>query len=140
MAKTITYFISGHRNLSQEDFNKYYVPEIEKAAHGDLGCDFIVGDCKGVDFMAQEYLFSKGYCFTVYHMFEKPRNFVLPDTPQDKLEVYGIALRGGYLSDIERDAAMTRDSDVDIAFIQEGRWTSGTAQNILRRHEIKRGK
>ena len=139
MAKTIRYFISGHRDLSQEEFDKYYVPAIENAVHGELGYDFVVGDCDGVDFMAQKYLLSKGYCFTVYHMFEKPRNFVLPDIPQDELDVYGIALKGGYTSDVERDSAMTRDSHVDIAFIHEGRWTSGTAQNILRRHEIKRG-
>ena len=107
MAKTIRYFISGHRDLSQEEFDKYYVPAIENAVHGELGYDFVVGDCDGVDFMAQKYLLSKGYCFTVYHMFEKPRNFVLPDIPQDELDVYGIALKGGYTSDVERDSAMT---------------------------------
>jgi hypothetical protein len=30
---------------------------------------------------------------------------------------------------------MTNSSDKDIAFIRKGRWTSGTAQNILRRYE-----
>ena len=44
--------------------------------------------------------------------------------------------KGGYDSDISRDAAMTMESDMDIAFIRAGRWTSGTAQNILRRHEF----
>ncbi len=82
--------------------------------------------------MAQKYLVDKGYaCFIeLYHMFDKPRHLLSDE----------IVCRGGYKDDIERDSAMTRNSDVDIAFIQEGRWTSGTAQNILRRHEIKRGK
>lgn len=130
MAKTIYYFISGHMNLSQEDFNKYYVPEIEKVINGDQEFVFIMGDCKGVDYMAQKYLVDKGYSafIELYHMFDKPRHLL------DK----EIICHGGYTSDIERDAAMTRASDIDIAFIQEGRWTSGTAQNILRRHEIKK--
>ena len=33
---------------------------------------------------------------------------------------------------------MTRVSDVDIAYVREGRWNSGTAQNIKRRHTIKK--
>ena len=132
MAKTIYYFISGHRDLSQEDFDKYYVPAIEEVLHGDLGYAFVMGDCDGVDYMAQKYLVDIGKaCFIeLYHMFEKPRHLLSDE----------IICRGGYTGDIERDSAMTKNSDVDIAFIQEGRWTSGTAQNILRRHEIKRGK
>ena len=35
---------------------------------------------------------------------------------------------GHYKTDEERDAAMTRVSDVDIAYVREGRWNSGTAQ------------
>ncbi len=138
MAKTITYFISGHRNISREEFNKYYIPAIEEVLHGDLGSYFVVGDCDGVDYMAQEYLLNRGECFSVYHMYDRPRHFVLDGKSKEELELHGVSLIGGFKSDIERDSAMTRDSNVDIAFIYEGRWTSGTAQNILRRHEIKR--
>lgn len=136
MAHTVWYFISGHRDLSQEDFDKYYVPAIEEVLHGDLGWDFIVGDCEGADLMAQEYLLRRGECFTVYHTGDKPRNFVLPDSTEEELDRRGISLRGGFNDDIEKDEAMTKDSEVDIAFIGKGRWTSGTAQNILRRYEI----
>ena len=46
--------------------------------------------------------------------------------------------KGGFNSDEERDAAMTKDSDIDIAFVREGKRMSGTAQNIVRRHEFKK--
>ena len=38
-----------------------------------------------------------------------------------------------FTADLQRDEAMTRNSDYDIAFIRKGKETSGTAQNILRR-------
>ncbi len=135
MAKTITYFISGHIDISQEDFDRYYVPAIEDIIHGDLGYEFIMGDCSGVDLMAQEYLHKKGCGFGVYHMFEKPRNCVVNADNKDELNRAGIYLVGGFQSDEERDAAMTRASNSDIAFIKKGRWKSGTAKNILRRYE-----
>lgn len=48
-----------------------------------------------------------------------------------------LLFRSGFKSDEERDSAMTRDSDFDIAFIKDGRWNSGTAQNIKRRWNLK---
>lgn len=59
-------------------------------------------------------------------------------------EIYVAGLAGdcsvstisGFKSDEERDSAMTRDSDFDIAFVKDDRWDSGTAQNIKRRHNI----
>lgn len=119
------YFISGHRDLSEENFEKYYIPAIKKVMENDRNCSFVVGDCDGVDYMAQKYLFSVGASFKVYHMYSSPRNYVHPS----------ILRIGGFKNDIERDEAMTKDSDIDIAFIEKGRWTSGTAQNILRRYE-----
>lgn len=56
----------------------------------------------------------------IYHMFDSPRN-----TPKDESRV---SYMGHYKTDEERDAAMTRVSDVDIAYVREGRWNSGTAQ------------
>lgn len=49
-----------------------------------------------------------------------------------------VSYMGYYKTDEDRDAAMTRVSDVDIAYVREGRWNSGTAQNIKRRHTIKK--
>lgn len=123
-----TYFISGHRNLSTEDFKRYYIPKIEKALE-DESSKFVIGDYQGVDFMAQCYLrdhLKNHKRVTVYHMYDSPRNLA------SKL----FNTIGGFTEDTERDSAMTKASDEDIAFIEKGRWTSGTAQNILRRFEL----
>lgn len=83
------YFISGHRDLTWEEFAKWYAPK----------------------------------SINVYHMLKAPRY----------LANHNIPTIGGYTSDLQRDEAMTRNSDYDIAFIRKGKETSGTAQNILRR-------
>ena len=131
-----TYFISGHRDITQEEFDKYYKPAILNIVDTDFTCKFVVGDYHGVDTMAQQLL--SDLCsgkrrkispkqVTVYHMFEKPRNFV-----NEKFN-----LSGGYTSDEERDAAMTHISDEDVAFVRKGKYTSGTAQNVVRRHTFE---
>ena len=54
------YFISGHRDLTQEEFDANYAPAIEDAIDNGQttweDCEFIVGDCKGCDQMAAEYI------------------------------------------------------------------------------------
>ncbi len=120
------YFISGHRDLTWEEFTKWYAPAISNAINNDRLACFVIGDCDGADKMAQEYILACGYSprnILLYHMFESPRYRVHPD----------IHTYGGYTSDIERDSAMTENSDEDIAFIRKGKESSGTAQNILRR-------
>lgn len=131
--KVYTYFISGHRNITQEEFNENYGTELKKLLNIPCtrGIRFIVGDYYGVDIMAQHYLIDElnfppeGIC--VYHMFDKPRNI----HPLIENRV------GGFSSDEERDAAMTRDSDFDIAFVRDHNNWSGTGANILRRHLLK---
>lgn len=125
------YFISGHRKLTIEEFKDLYIPEIKKAVENDPDPIFLVAECEGADRMAQDYLSDilneeDLWRITVYHMYSSPRYISIP----------GILTKGGYKSDVERDAAMTADSDIDIAFIRKGQWTSGTAQNILRRREL----
>ena len=81
--------------------------------------------------MAQNYLLdvlnvNPDYV-TVYHMFDAPRN----------VDPKVIHLVGGFKSDDERDAAMTKASCGDVAFVRDIKRNSGTAQNILRRHMLK---
>lgn len=86
----------------------------------------VVAECDGADRMAQDYLLACGVApksINVYHMLKAPRY----------LANHNIPTIGGYTSDLQRDEAMTRNSDYDIAFIRKGKETSGTAQNILRR-------
>lgn len=123
----VVYFISGHRNLSKEEFLKIYKDSIDIAINNPES-EFVLAECEGVDSFAQDYLrdhLKNHKRVTIYHMFDSPRYLA------SKL----FNTKGGYKSDIERDSAMTKDSNVDIAFIHKGAWTSGTAQNILRRYE-----
>ena len=118
------FFISGHRNITESQFNIYYKPSLDHAILV-TGRKFVVGDYYGVDIMAQEYLKGKvsDSDVTVYHMSEKPRNYV-----------EGFCTKGGYAFDEERDAAMTNESDIDIAWSQNPK--SGTARNLERRKEL----
>lgn len=122
-----TYFISGHRDIAQKEFQQHYAKDIMNAVLKDPTSRFIMGDYYGVDEMAQEYLASlkKKYPdidVVVYHMFEEPRN-----------NKGDHATKGGYQDDHDRDSAMTLESDEDIAWVRSGKQDSGTAQNLLRR-------
>lgn len=125
-----TYFISGHRNISDKEFKDNYVPALINAAAEDHSL-FVVGDYYGVDIMAQNFLVDilniNPDRITVYHMFESPRNINSKIT----------RTVGGFKSDDERDAAMTMNSNKDIAFVRDPKKWSGTGENILRRHKLK---
>ena len=114
-----TFFISGHLDLTQEEFDLHYMPRIKSAL--EAGADFVVGDARGADYMAQVYLATYPASTTVYHMLVSPRNNV------------GFPAIGGFKTDEERDRMMTQDSDRDIAWIRPGRSKSGTAKNLQRR-------
>ena len=112
-------FISGHLDVTAEEFAEHYLPRLEQ--HLLAGDEFVVGDARGADAMAQQFLKSRNAKVTVFHMREKPRNNV--DFPT----------KGGYKSDDERDAAMTAASNTDVAWVRPGREKSGTARNLQRR-------
>lgn len=115
----ITNFISGHLDLTQAEFDKHYRHKIDHALAKNQS--FVVGDAKGADTLAQQYLFGKTKAVVLYHMFESPRNNA------------GFPTRGGFQSDAERDEQMTRDSHQDIVWVKPGRKKSGTQKNLDRR-------
>lgn len=117
------YFISGHLDLTDAEFEEHYVPQIEMALKKDAS--FVVGDAQGADFKAQSYLFTKTPRVTVYHMFTAPR-----------FNAGCFFTKGGFPDDASRDAAMTKASTADIAWIRPGREKSGTAKNVARRAKI----
>ena len=129
--KNVTYFISGHRDVSQEEFEFNYAPLIELSLSNTPNAMFVIGDYYGVDIMAQNYLVDvlgvEPERITVYHMFDSPRNI----NPKIKNTV------GGFTNDDERDAAMTENSFEDIALVRDENKLSGTAKNILRRYKLK---
>lgn len=94
------YFISGHRDITQEEFDANYVPAMEDAIDNGQttweDCEFIVGDCKGCDQMAAEYIakyieenMDDWDCvpctLTIHHMFSEPRFRV--GTKADEAEI-----------------------------------------------------
>ena len=127
-----TYFISGHRDITNEEFEINYQPVLNNVVSEVEDCLFVVGDYQGVDIMAQNYLIEVLQVdpsrITVYHMLEKPRNI------NEKIK----NTIGGFKTDEERDKAMTNASFEDIAFVRDNTKISGTAQNILRRYLLNK--
>lgn len=119
-------YISGHLDIHDDEFLEHYVPKIKDAIV--KGHSFVVGDARGTDKFAQDFLgnFMAEDEVVVYHMFQKPRN----NKPC-------FNTKGGFKSDEERDVAMTAASDYDIAWVRPGREKSGTAKNLARRTNAK---
>lgn len=123
------FFISGHRDITYEEFHKLYEPIIKEKIE-QYDAYFVIGDYEGVDILAQNYLLDilkyDADKVTVYHMFGKPRY----------VNNHVIHTVGNFTTDVERDTAMTSISNEDIAFVRKGRYQSGTGQNIIRRYEF----
>jgi hypothetical protein len=117
----IIVFVSGHLDVTPDEFNTHYIPKIQSAV--ERGAHFIVGDARGADFLFQQYAAKNNLNVTVFHMFQSPRN-----------NAGSSPTKGGFASDEERDTAMTHSSTEDIAWIRPGREKSGTAKNLARRH------
>ena len=115
--------ISGHTDITQEQFQKYYQPLIDE--YVDKGAKFIVGGAYGTDSMAQHYLATKNVDVTVYD--KGDQNNVHDPEKFNHLN--------GFPSYPKRDAAMTENSTVDIAFLRNDRMAkgSGSCANIVRR-------
>ncbi len=121
-----TYFVSGHLDLTADEFRDHYAPRIVAAIAADAA--FVVGDARGCDLMAQIYLRdARAFRVQVFHMLGSPR-----------YNAGGFPTVGGFVSDETRDAALTDASDADIAWVRPGRTSSGTAANLSRRY-FKRG-
>lgn len=116
-----TYFVSGHLDLTIEEFREHYIPQIARAIAEDAA--FVIGDARGCDLMAQLYLWdARTVRVQVFHMLKAPRH-----------NVGGFPTIGGFPSDASRDDTMTAASSADIAWVRPGREKSGTAANLKRR-------
>ena len=129
----MTFFISGHREITQEEFDNIYAKAIDYVLdeYGDTA-KFVIGDYWGCDEMAQNYLLDtlgiEPERVSVYHMMEAPRYYNKKVTQ----------FVGGFKTDDERDTAMTNASNEDIAFVRDPKKLSGTAMNILRRYSFEK--
>lgn len=123
-----TYFVSGHLDVTMDEFREHYAPRLTKILAEDPDASFVVSDARGCDLMAQLYLRdAHALRVQVFHMSVAPRN-----------NVGGFPTIGGFSSDNARDTAMTNASDVDIAWVRPGRNGGGTAANLARRYFNKK--
>lgn len=123
MKPNLCAFISGHGDVTFDEFVEHYVPKIDSALNDSIK-EFVVGDFRGTDLLAQGYLSTKNVKVTVYHMFDTPRN-----------NPFSFPTIGGFKTDEERDSAMTLTSTRDIAWVRPGKIGSGTDKNIKRRED-----
>ena len=105
--RKVVNYISGHLDLTLAEFEAHYRATIDAALGRGEG--FVIGDARGTDAIAQNYLLGKTTAVVVYHMFTSPRNNS------------GFPTVGGFESDEGRDTRMTADSDQDIAWVRPGR-------------------
>ena len=131
----MVYFISGHRDLTQEEFDMHYAQLIDEIMRNDPFAEFIVGDWEGCDTMSINFLLEQVEYppITIYHVEEEPRVKYGNESVLNGENIYNIKLENYD----ECDAQMTFDSTFDVAWIRPGREDSHTAKNIKRRYGIK---
>lgn len=131
----MVYFISGHRDLTLEEFEKYYVPKLQRIFEDDsnIKYEFIVGDWGGCDKLFLDYIHNDfitedtSLPITIVYV-DKPRY----ENIESKHKLKYIQLN----SYDECDEYMTKHSDFDIAWVREGREDSYTFKNIKRRFMV----
>jgi hypothetical protein len=119
------YYITGHRDLSKEEFSKIYIPEIDRIIREDSNAVFLVGVCEGVDLYTIQYLNKYSIPVQVYG---------------PNLDIKNDRIRLHLYPSYEKSALeMIKNSDKTIGFIKPGRENSSfTALNILKRYIINK--
>lgn len=137
-------FISGHRDLTQDEFNDIYIPPILKYIewlnedHSHIfdkkSLTFYIGDCSGCDEMAIQYItdnilpkYDNIYLIICCCSFE------FEGKKEYKFDNKNISIINSFDSHEERDTYMTLNTDADLLYIRPGKWDSGTAQNFVKR-------
>ena len=124
------YFISGHRDLTKEEFDEHYALRIYQTIVENYSVEFCVGDWEGCDSMFITYIEDNFVDITIHLYFvDKPR-LRLNDNSENHLILHNLNTYN------ECDASMTKNSDFDIAWIRPGREDSHTAKNIKRRYNL----
>lgn len=128
------YFVSGHRDLTKEEFRRHYRSLLINIIDNDPFAEFIVGDWEGCDSMFIDFLLSQPDYppITVYHVEQTPR---ITYDGESLLNFENVYFRQCATYD-ECDERMTLDSTFDVAWIRSGREDSHTAKNIKRRYDL----
>lgn len=136
---THTYFVSGHIDLTDDEFQENYVPILNDILSKDPDASFVLGDATGADAMTQKFLHYRSIPRTRVTIYYK----TTPKNPFDFLT------KGPFSSHPEKDKQMTKESDSDIAWIRpkdlhrlllesqgktfDPKYVTGTEKNIQRR-------
>jgi hypothetical protein len=140
-----TAFISGHTDLTSQEFTDHYVAKIDQAIKE--GHHFVIGHSSGADTMGLNYLSKhqvNPQSISIY-VYDKYQSGVA-----DQYEKLGVKVVTGYTSYGSRDGAMTKNSHYDILWVRppelarqmmgakykEGHIT-GTERNLTRRQKQK---
>ena len=103
--KRRVFFISGHMNLTKNEFDLHYKSEIDKSINE--GGTYVIGNAKGADTMALDYLLYKGIDpknITIYFYNRYGNKY------SKKYIDRGVNLIRGFSGYTSRDAEMTKDS------------------------------
>ncbi len=128
-----TYFIKGHCNLTPEEFETHYKNEIDKVIISRTN-KFVIGNARGVDTMALEYLLKNNYpgnMNTIYYSKSKKSKSI------DYYKNLNVNVIEGFISYSKRDEKMTIESDIDIAWVRPQHETEELLKkNLLRRKKL----
>jgi hypothetical protein len=120
------YFVSGHRDLTEQEFVEHYLPKLLKVIEFDKDPIFLVGNYEGCDEMFLKFMQAGNYDHFVYLYYV--------DNP---MRHYDYVFTRHMETPNDCDYTMTSNSDFDIAWIRPGREDSHTANNIRRRYGLK---
>lgn len=138
-----TAFISGHTDLNDQEFQQYYVPQLQHVISEKH--NVVLGNAPGADTKVLEYLLTAGHDpkqVTVYIFSRTDDHATLR---QWYIEKYKVSVLNNWTSYNKRDTAMTFASDYDLCWVrseeecrclygdQYRKRVSGTEQNLIRR-------
>ncbi|VBB17917.1 hypothetical protein YASMINEVIRUS_380 [Yasminevirus sp. GU-2018] len=107
-----TYFISGHVNLTEDEFKLHYKKRLDDLIM-TKNDKIVVGNANGADKMSFDYLVDNAYppnLITVFHYGSGvPRSYYVSK---------GVNVIDGFDSYTKRDSHMTNNSDADILWIR----------------------
>jgi hypothetical protein len=145
----LTAYISGHIDLDEETFFRCYKENIDQAI--EAGHWFIVGNARGADELAIQYLKEKGVDKSRVLIYYYVRDESDPRQLK-KSQLRGFPWSDGFKSYKHRDECATKDSDYDILWVRPAKETeeicktlgipynakriSGTEKNVIRRKKL----
>ena len=120
-------YIFGNGNISFSDFEKYYAQILNQYIDNEE-VTFLLGDFRGADTLAMEFLKCRATKVCVYHVGTKPR--YLPD--KYKTKVGSWLILGGFENDEQRDLEAIKNCShfIAIDFNSDAKRKSGTLKNI----------